>query len=169
MSVALTTEEEGWLSRAEVARDGKGIPLSHVNWANEKLLEEVCEELGIGLLEQPSFVQFLQRIQKDERAQNARSSSFTRQQQQPHILSMNDFFSQNIAELKLDEDDHVAVSRMLWFDEHIASIYWRRCYSYILCSTIAFFEKAFDANNTADPNQNQGQWQSLVLTHGRGM
>lgn len=72
------------------------------------------------------------------------------QQQQPLpkinvVESMEAFFNQKVLDLKLNEDLFIVVERMRWFVSEISEIYWRQCYSYILCTTIAFFQDAYDS------------------------
>ena len=54
---------------------------------------------------------------------------------------MQKFFDQDVSRLKLDGQRFMEVERMSWFDNEIDRVYWRCCYSYILCSTVAFFEQ----------------------------
>ena len=62
------------------------------------------------------------------------------QQQKPMQAAMEKFFKQDATKLEIDKKDHITVERMEWFDVQLSRVYWRSCYSYILCSTIAFFE-----------------------------
>lgn len=77
------------------------------------------------------------------------------------------FFSQEVSQLQLDKTDHVNVERMEWFDVEVSRIYWRPCYSYILCSTIAFFETIYRNYQTAGPHDVR-QKNSMVLTGVQG-
>ena len=83
------------------------------------------------------------------------------------MTAMKEFFNQNIAELELDEEDHMRVKRMGWFDLGITLVYWRQCYSYILCSTIAFFEKAHEDFVGATDDEAQ-EFNTMILTGVQG-
>ena len=80
---------------------------------------------------------------------------------------MQVFFDQDISLLKVNEKRFIQVKRMEWFDYEIRSVYWRHCYSYILCSTIAFFEKAHQeyANAKQDDDRKKS---TMVLTGVQG-
>ena len=83
------------------------------------------------------------------------------------MTQMHEFFQADPANLKLDETDFITEKRMEWFDVEIDRVYWRQCYSYILCSTIAFFEKTrSDYRNT--PAGNQREKRGMVLTGVQG-
>ena len=56
---------------------------------------------------------------------------------------------------------------MSWFDVEISSVYWRQCYSYILCSTIAFFEQVHKEYAQAQPDEDRKK-NTMVLTGVRG-
>jgi len=86
----------------------------------------------------------------------------------PSIEKKHKFFVQNVAELQLDETDNLNVERMEWFDIEISRIYWRPCYSYIICSTIAFcFERVYNTYESAGPRDVR-QKNSMVLTGVQG-
>ena len=80
---------------------------------------------------------------------------------------MRKFFNQNVTELELDEEDHVKVERMEWLDVQIPLVYWRQCYSYILCSTIAFFEKVHKEFSEAADDEVR-EYNSMILTGVQG-
>ena len=85
----------------------------------------------------------------------------------PAVTSMKEFFDQEVAELKLDGEDHMRVKRMGWFDVKVPLIYWRQCYSYILRSTIAFFERVHEDFVTATDDQVQKD-STMILTGVQG-
>lgn len=81
--------------------------------------------------------------------------------------AMQEFFSQDVTKLELDNEDHIRVKRMPWFDVKIPLIYWRQCYSYILCSTIAFFENVHEQFVGASADEVQKN-NTMILTGVQG-
>jgi hypothetical protein len=62
---------------------------------------------------------------------------------------MQDFFCKTeLSQLTFDADDSrfIKMEAMGWTREKIDAVYWRACYSYILCTTIAFFEDGVTSN-----------------------
>lgn len=49
-----------------------------------------------------------------------------------------------------DGQRFIALKPLLWTNKHIPFLYWRGCYSYILCSTIASFEDAWDTFHSVE-------------------
>jgi hypothetical protein len=58
------------------------------------------------------------------------------------------FRKTELSQLTFEADDShfIKMEAMEWTREKIDAVYWRACYSYILCSTIAFFEDGVTSN-----------------------
>ena len=90
------------------------------------------------------------------------------QQTTQHVLQfdqMKSFFETHVKDLQLDSEGFIAVKWMSWFDVEINRVFWRSCYSYILCSTIAFFEKAHKDYVNGEVRREK---RSMVLTGVQG-
>lgn len=55
---------------------------------------------------------------------------------------------------------------MRWFDHEVSSIYWRQCYSYILCPTVAFFTTVHKAY--VDAGDNGPRKNTMLITEVQG-
>lgn len=95
------------------------------------------------------------------------SMSFTPPPDDANIKVMQKFFDQDVSLLVLDAQRYIQVERMSWFDNEIATVYWRHCYSYILCSTVAFFEQVHKVYVNAKQGEDRSK-NTMVLTGVQG-
>lgn len=76
----------------------------------------------------------------------------TKSVQDSAFIALGLFSDQDTNSLALDQNGHIEVPRMGSFDSKISHVFWRPCYSYILCSTIALKER-FIAGSTGRPQE----------------
>ena len=84
---------------------------------------------------------------------------------------MEAFFQTKLDDVKFENDDSFVLNfqTLQWTRESLAYIYWRACYSYILCSVIGAFESAFDRRRQAQRAKHAKiQGFSMVLTGVQG-
>ena len=83
---------------------------------------------------------------------------------------MLDFFEKtSLSQLTFaSESNFINISALSWTMSQVQAVYWRSCYSYILCSTIAFFEDAFDEAEKERIAGKTVRYRSMALTGVQG-